>query len=251
MPYQCNGCRKFFSVRTGTVMERSKIPLQKWVFAIYMWATSLKGISSMRLHRDLKITQKSAWFMAHRLREAFVQNDGIFAGPAEADETYVGGLERNKHKSRKLNAGRGGVGKSAVVGIKDRDTNEVRAQVVKRTDKKTLQDLVVSNTAKNAMIYTDDNRAYTGLKNHEVVKHSASEYVRGDIHTNGIESFWSMFDRAHMGTYHKMSKKHLQRYVDEFVGRHNIRNKDTIDQMSHIVGMMAGRRLTYTQLTEK
>ena len=101
------------------------------------------------------------------------------------------------------------------------------------------------------MIYTDDNRAYTGLKNHEVVKHSASEYVRGDIHTNGIESFWSMFDRAHMGTYHKMSKKHLQRYVDEFVGRHNIRNKDTIDQMSYIVGMMAGRRLTYTQLTEK
>ena len=253
MPYWCSDCRSYFSVRTGTALERSKVPLRKWAFAVYIVTTSLKSVSSMKLHRDLGVTQKTAWFMLHRLREAW-GTEGVetFGGPVEVDETYVGGLERNKHESKKLKAGRGPVGKTAVVGAKDRETNRVAARVIATVDGATLNSFVDQHTDPAAEVYTDGQTCYKGRPNHQAVAHSAGEYVRylegATVHTNGVESFWSMLKRAHKGTFHRLSAKHLQRYVNEFCGRHNIRDLDTIRQMEHVVAAMVGKRLMYRDL---
>lgn len=254
MTHRCREkeCAKKFSVRVGTTMESSRIPLQKWAIAIYLMTTSLKSVSSMKLHRDLNITQKSAWFLAHRIREWMESEDksGLpFNGPVEADETYMGGLESNKHKKDKLNAGRGAVGKTAVAGVKDRETNEVRARVVETPDAATLQGFVVEHAEAFATVYTDESGAYRSLPfDHKSVNHSAHEYVKGDVHTNGIESFWSMLKRAHKGTFHKLSPEHLDRYIGEFAGRHNMREMDTLEQMRSIFKGLEGKRLTYRRL---
>ena len=256
MPYWCSDCRSYFSVRTGTAIERSKIPLRKWAVAIYLEMTSLKGVSSMKLHRDLKISQKSAWFMLHRIREAWsVPGPGAFSGPVEADETYIGGKRKNMSNAKRkelADTGRGPVGKAAVAGVKDRDTGKVIALHVGRTDSATLGNVVALNTKIGAKVYTDEASAYNVLDawyDHETVKHSVAEYVRGQAHTNGIESFWAMLKRAHMGTFHKISPKHLNRYVQEFAGKHNVRGSDTLAQMATVVAGLVGRRLMYRDLT--
>ena len=251
-PYRCRDCRKDFSVKTDTLMHASNLGYRTWAFAIYMVVTNLKSVSSMKLHRDLKITQKTAWHLMHRIRENWDDRSGAFAGPVEVDETYMGGKRRNMSNSKRkelANTGRGAVGKTAIVGVKDRATKQVAAKVVSSTDSDTLQGFIKNHTATGATVYTDDARAYKALPfNHAVIKHSLSEYVNGDVHTNGIESLWSMLKRAHKGTFHKLSPKHLDRYVQEFAGRHNMREQDTITQMSMVAQNMDSKRLRYRQL---
>ena len=261
MPYRCRDCRKWFSVKTGTVMQSSKLGMQVWAIASYLLTTGLKGQASMKLHRDLGITQKTAWHLAHRIRETWTKKASaaghddagpMMCGPVEVDETYIGGKRKNMPASkRKALTGRGAVGKTAVVGGKDRASNRVAARSVEATDGPTLQGFVVENATPGAMVYTDEAAAYEGIApdfEHEAVCHSVGEYVRGQAHTNGMESFWSMLKRGYHGTYHKMSPKHLDRYVTEFSGRHNDRPADTIDQMENIAQAMVGKRLRYKDL---
>ena len=253
MPYWCTDCRSYFSVRTGTPMARSNIPLRKWAIAIYLCLTSLKSVSSMKLHRDIGVSQRAGWFMLRRIREAWAEeSDDPFDGPVEVDETYVGGKRRNMSNAKRkalAGTGRGAVGKTTVVGMKDRDTNQVRAEVATETDSETLQDFVEENTEEDAMVFIDDAKAYKGVeREHEAVRHPVSEYVKGMAHTNGIESFWAMLKRAHGGTFHKISPKHLQRYVSEFAGKHNIRDSGTLFQMRDTVARLVGRNLLYRDL---
>ncbi len=229
-------------------MEGSKLGLQTWLLAAYNLTTSRKGAASMKLHRDLGITQRSAWYLAHRIRETWKQGEALFGGPMEVDETYLGGKERNKHWDKKRNAGRGTVGKAAVVGIKDRDTNKVVVGPLEGVTQASVTSLIDGVVDGDAMIYTDDSPAYNRLEKHESVNHSAGEYVRKQAHTNGVESFWSVLKRGYYGTYHKMSVKHLGRYVNEFAGRHNDRQLDTLEQMQAIVLGMVGKRLRYRDL---
>ena len=251
MPYWCSDCRKYFSVRTGTPLAHSNVKLRKWVLAIYLEITSLKSVSSMKLSRDIGVRQPTAWFMLHRIREAWTRNgnEPPFSGPVEVDETYVGGKRRNMSKAKRAQLeGRGPVGKIAVAGIKDRSSNRVQARVVSDTQSETMTGFIMEHVNPGTRIYTDDALTYHRLPNHETVKHSVGEYVRGQAHTNGVESFWSMLKRAYVGTFHKLSPKHLDRYVKEFAGKHNLRRLDTLDQMRLLVLSLAGKRLTYYDL---
>ena len=255
-PYHCRDCKRHFSVRKGTVMEGSPLPLRKWVWAIYLHLTSLKGVSSMKLHRDLKVTQKTAWFMLQRIREAFKRDDDEppMDGPVEVDEVYLGGLRKNmsnKKRAELADTGRGAVGKDIVVGVKDRRTKEVRARHVQNTDTPSLAGFAAANARLGTTVYSDEAAVYQALQawyEHETVNHSAGEYVRQQAHTNGIESFWAMLKRAHKGVYHKFSPKHLHRYIAEFAGRHNIRECGTLVQMAGLAAGMVGKRLTYARL---
>ena len=248
--YHCNTCKFDFTVKTGTIMHDSKLSLSKWALAFYLMSTNLKGVSSMKLHRDLGITQKTAWYLEHRIRETWEdETTGKFVGPVEVDETYIGGKEANKHEWQKLKAGRGIVGKAPVVGVKDRETNQIQTEVVESTDKPTLQGFVLRHTEPGTMVYTDEARAYTGLpRPHEAVSHSAGEYVRDMAHTNGMESHWALMKRGIEGVYHHLSVKHLSRYAAEFAGRHNNRPLDTAEQMETMAVRSVGKHLPYAIL---
>ncbi|MYA65432.1 MAG: IS1595 family transposase [Gemmatimonadetes bacterium] len=256
MPYWCSDCRSYFSVRTGTVLERSKVPLRKWAYAVYILTTSVKSVPSTKLAEDIGVTQPTAWFLLQRLRKAW-NHPGQrrrMRGTVEVDETYFGGKEKNKRVKSKL--GRGPVGKTAVVGAKNRDTKQVSARVVGTgtPPAPVLRDFVEDTAETGSTVYSDGAWAYktmTGFT-HASVAHSRGEYVRYEkgrcIHTNGIESFWAILKRAYMGTFHWLSPKHLQRYIDEFCWRSNAHSLGTLERMELTAAGMVGKRLTYREL---
>jgi len=253
--YRCNQCKEDFTVRTGTIFERSHVPLHKWVYAMYLLVTARKGISSMQLAKEIGITQKSAWFVLHRLRETCGPGLEKLRGIIEIDETYIGGLEENKHVAKKRNAGRGSLGKTAVLGMRERG-GRIVAKPVTRSDKGTIQTTIIRQVEAGSTVNTDEAGAYDGLSmlafRHETVNHKAGEFVRGDVTTNGIESVFAVLKRGLIGVYHHASPKHLGRYVDEFTFRLNEGNvkNHTLTRLDSFVDGTAGKRLTYKALIQ-
>lgn len=254
--YRCNQCHEDFTVCTGTIFERSHIPLHKWLYAMYLLVTARKGISSLQLSKQIGVTQKTAWFMLHRLREACGSDLNKLQGVVEVDETHLGGIEQNKHESKKLRAGRGAVGKATVVGLRERGPGgRVIAEHVMTPDAATLQGAIFKHVEAGSQIYTDESPAYSGLNGlfflHDTVNHTVREYVRGDVSTNSIESVWAVLKRGVVGVYHKVSTKHLGRYVNEFAFRLNDGDvkRHTLDRLDSMIALTVGKRLTFARLT--
>jgi transposase-like protein len=252
--YKCSKCKKQFSIKVGTIFEDSKIPLKKWFAAIYLITSHKKGISSIQLGKDIGVTQKTAWYMNHRVRHSLgIEPEQKLIGTIEADETFIGGKEANKHKSKRTEGtqGRSIQTKTPVAGVVARD-GELRAKVVPDTTGSNLRKFVYENVARGSKLHTDEWWGYRGLEKvfgHSVIKHNENQYVNGDCHTNTMEGFWSILKRGIFGIYHSMSDKHLQKYIDEFVFRYNTRTLTESDRFNLMLSGLA-THLPYSKLIE-
>jgi transposase-like protein len=264
-------CRKQFSVKTGSIFEDSPIALDKWLTAVWLIVNCKNGISSYEIARDVKVTQKSAWFMLHRIRLALKDGNwaklgGSDGGPVEVDEAFVGSEPKNWHlgkreahhkavRSERVRTYQNAfTHKTAVIGMLDRKSRTVRAKVVPNVRRETLQNEILDTIEFGSKVYTDQAVTYKSLKDqyvHETVNH-AVEYVNGQVHTNGIENFWSLMKRNLTGTYVAVEPFHLDRYLDEQTFRfNNRRNKGDADRFKLAVSQISGKRLTYAELTGK
>lgn len=253
--YRCNQCKEDFTVRTGTIFERSHVKLHLWLYSMYLLVTARKGISSLQLSKEIGVTQKTAWFILHRLREACGDDLAQLSGIIEIDETYIGGKEANKHERKKLKAGRGAVGKTAVLAMRERGGRTIAAPV-SSVDMDTVHRAIHSRIAIGSTLNTDEAPVYSGLDGlfyrHAAINHSAGEYARGDVTTNSIESVFAVMKRGIHGVYHHTSRKHLARYVDEFAFRLNDGNvkRHTLERLDSFVRATAGKRITYKELIQ-
>jgi len=254
--YFCNKCRLDFTVRTGTIFGRSHVPLHKWLYAMYLLVTARKGISSLQLGKEIGITQKSAWFVLQRLREACGAQVVMLKGIIEADETYFTGKESSRHMWERLHEPRERADKALVMGMRQRGGDTI-AKVIRSTGGRELRAAIQNNVAQGSRVMTDAFAGYTSLGKdgfkHEMVNHTKDEYVRGDVHTNSIESVWAVMKRGMHGVYHHASKKHLGRYVDEFTFRLNAGKvqRHTFDRLDSFIDAVAGKRITYKTLTKE
>ena len=258
-PFRCRACRYYFSVRKGSILEATNIGLQTWAYAIYLMTTRPKGISAVQLRKDLGISERSAWYMNHKLREGFSNAagepitsfpGGLMYGTVEVDESFFGGKEKNKHADKKTpGGGRGGRGKTIVMGMFARENGHVVAGIIPNLEQGTMVDFIRKYINTGTTVYSDSHKSYQGLDNHEDVTHNQKEYRKGEVHTNNIENFWSIIKRGYLGVYHHMSRKHLQRYLNEFCGRFSIRDMEPLEKMVWLAHGLFGKTIKRKEIT--